>query len=262
MAPRSRATVGSSFRLARFREHKILWSSRGAAASTTVPPFLNGFFTRFAHEKLRAFPWRLENVPPFHLLLAEVLLLQTKAEDVARVWPELVRRYPTPDVLAKAKAPMLVKLLRPLGLQNQRARSLKTISKTLVDRFSGHVPKTVEGLLSIPHVGLYTAAAVASFGFGRRVPIVDANVLRVLGRVTGENSGRDLRRSGHTWSLAWAILPEKHCARHNYGILDFASLVCTVQHPRCGLCPLQNKCWYGRQQLSANRSRDLLGGTA
>jgi A/G-specific adenine glycosylase len=167
---------------------------------------------------------------------------QTKAEDDAVVWPLLVRKYPKPTALSGASVKSLVKLLRPLGLQNQRAKSLITISRALLRGFGGRVPRSKEALLSIPYIGLYTAAAVGCFAFGERLPIVDANVLRVLGRIHGIEAETDLRRSEEIWSLAWAILPEKNCRDHNYGILDFASTVCTAKRPRCELCRLNNVC--------------------
>ncbi len=227
-------------------EHRILWSSRASAKGVEPVRPLRGFFSRFADEKRRTFAWRKRKVSSFHLLLAEVLLVQTKAEDVADVWPQLVRKYPTPAALSGASVKSLVRLLRPLGLQNQRAKSLITISRILFRDFGGRVPRSKEALLSIPHIGLYTAAAVQCFAFGERLPIVDANVLRVLGRIHGIEGGADLRRSREIWSLAWKLLPEKNCRGHNYGILDFASTVCTAKQPRCGSSPLNKVCLFYR----------------
>jgi A/G-specific adenine glycosylase len=248
MARKSRDGDSSSSRYVRKREHSIFWSSRDAAAAVKLPPGLKGFFARFGNKNFRAFPWRAKNVRPFHLLLAEVLLVQTKAEDVARVWPRLIREYPTPFALARARTGHLVRLLRPLGLQNQRAKSLKVISRTLTNDFDGKVPQSLETLLSIPYLGLYTASAIDCFIFGKRVPIVDANVLRVFERITGRKAGRDLRRAGEAWRLAWALLPEKNCAMHNYGILDFSSKICTARNPNCATCSLNSTCSFGRQR--------------
>jgi A/G-specific adenine glycosylase len=233
-------------------EHRILWSSRAAAKDFKVVRGLRGFFSRFAKEKRRSFDWRKNNLPSFHLLLAEVLLVQTKADDVAVVWPQLVRKYPTPAALSRARVSSLVRLLMPLGLQNQRAKSLVTISRALIRDFGGRVPRSTEALLSIPHLGLYTAAAVGCFAFGERLPIVDANVLRVLGRIHGIEAVADLRRSPEIWSLAWKLLPEKNCRDHNYGILDFAATVCTAKRPLCGSCRLNGSCaFYRRLSIDA-----------
>jgi A/G-specific adenine glycosylase len=184
------------------------------------------------------------------LLIAEFLLKQTKADDVANVWPELVRRFPSAKGLEKARKADLLKILRPLGLQNQRAVSLIRLARALLAKFDGQVPADFQSLLALPGVGLYTAAAVCSFKFGKRVPIVDANVLRVFGRITGEAYGSDLRRSERAWELAWAILPSSGCGRHNYGILDFAAKLCT-QTPDCEHCPLRRECLFAISKASA-----------
>lgn len=249
-------SVGTgSFRSTRKLEHRILWSSKHETASVTFPRRLKTVFTTFAKKHFRAFPWRARNVTPFQLLIAEILLVQTKANDVSRVWPHLIRKYPTASALAMASTTSLVRLLQPLGLQNQKAKSLQVISRVIVSRFGGRVPETVESLLSIPHLGLYSACAVSCFVFGNRVPIVDGNVLRVLARLTGKECQRDLRRAKGAWSLAWALLPAKNCALHNYGILDFAAQICTAKDPLCAKCVLNRICSFGRQRLATLRSR-------
>jgi A/G-specific adenine glycosylase len=112
--------------------------------------------------------------------------------------------------------------------------------------------------LSIPHVGLYTATAVACFAFHERLPIVDANILRVLGRIHGIKFGADLRRAPGAWALAWAILPKSNPELHNYGLLDFAGQVCTFRNPRCGCCPLQRNCCFGRESATKVEASDQL----
>lgn len=183
--PRLQELAQSRSNRQRMRSHKIFWDSRQDASSDRAPIFLRNFFTRYARKHFRNFPWRRKKTKDFHLLIAEVLLAQTKAPDVAQVWPVLISRYQKPEDLASVNRSALKALLRPLGLQNQRAKALQTIATVLVERHHGEVPHDVAQLLSLPHVGLYTAAAVASFAFGKRVPIVDTNVLRVLGRITG-----------------------------------------------------------------------------
>jgi len=207
-----------------------------------------GFFVEYARSNLRSFPWRHHGISSFELLVAELLLIQTKAEDVAKIWPELMKRYPSPARVAAARMQSLRALLRPLGLQNQRACALRAVSRTIMAEFGGRVPKELSELLSLPYVGLYVACAVTSFGHGRRVPIVDANILRVFSRVTGSDFGRDLRRSHQVWVAAWSILPARNHARHNYGVLDFAAQVCTARAPLCASCGLRAGCAYARDR--------------
>lgn len=256
MASKSSAASPNSSLYKPKPEHRIFWTSRESETQQAIPCSLYSFFTQYASQNQRAFPWRRKNVSPFHLLLAEVLLVQTKAEDVARIWPVLTARYKNPAALAKARESSLVKLLRPLGLHNQRARSLKAIGKALSTRFKGKMPRIVDDLLSVPHIGLYTAAAVACFKFGACVPIVDANVLRVFARITGQDTRKDLRRSKEAWALAWALLPPspQDCQLHNYGILDFAAQVCSVRNPKCNTCPLNEFCHFGQQRVHLSTS--------
>jgi A/G-specific adenine glycosylase len=228
-------------------EHRIFWTARASNGIPSAVP--RGFFARYARSRMRSFPWRKPEITPFHLLIAELLLVQTKAEDVAKIWPILITRYPLPQRLQRAQTGSLTRLLRPLGLQNQRAKALKALSRAIVDRFGGNPPQSIPELLSLPHVGLYVASAVACFNFGQRVPIVDANVLRVLGRITGIEPGRELRRSPRVWEAAWSLLPRSNFALHNYGLLDFAAQVCRTKAPLCSSCALNTTCAHARTTL-------------
>lgn len=230
--------------------HDVYWKACYSSAHIQPPTFLRGFFLKHAKKYYRRLPWRRQDVSAFALLIAEFLLKQTKAEDVARVWPELVRRFPSAKHLQKAPKRELINVLKPLGLQNQRAESLRKLSRALMAGFDGNVPNQTELLLSLPGVGLYTAAAVRCFKFGKRAPIVDANVLRILARITGVHYGSDLRRSEEAWALAWALLPRAECDKHNYAILDFAAQVCNTT-PNCVRCPLKSKCAFGTSRAKA-----------
>jgi DNA (cytosine-5)-methyltransferase 1 len=227
--------------------HDVLWKALYSSVHLPPSPWLEGFFEEYSRVRFRRFPWRHRDVSAFHLLLAEVLLKQTKAEDVAQIWPMLIWWFGSPQKLSRAAKGELVDILKPLGLQQQRALALKKLGAALVCQFSGEVPSSIEGLLSLPGVGLYAAAAVCCFKFGKRVPIVDANVLRVFSRLTGYRLGSDLRRSEQAWRLAWNLLPRHNCARHNYGILDFAAEVCSAV-PNCTSCPLKRKCHFAQQK--------------
>jgi A/G-specific adenine glycosylase len=207
--------------------------------------YLRRFFWRYYAENGRRFPWRRKRTSAFALIVAETLLKQTKAADVVFIWCDLLERYPTAADLARAHQGTLSRLLKPLGLQRQRATALASMSKAIVRDFAGKVPRVIEDLVKLPYVGLYSACALSSFSYGKRVPIVDANVLRVLSRLTGDNFGRDLRRNHQVWAYAWAILPKNRFTEHNYGLLDFSALVCKARNPGCSVCPLRRRCSYG-----------------
>jgi A/G-specific adenine glycosylase len=206
---------------------------------------LKTFFRAFYRERGREFTWRARDTPTFQLLLAEMLLRQTKAVQVEAVWPEIIKRYPTPELLSAADHNELLLLLRPLGFGFQRLDALTSVCRVLVSDYHSSVPSSPEELLALPHVGPYAAAAIACFSFGHRTPIVDANVLRVLGRIAGKDLGKDNRRSPEAWEIAWEILPMRSFADHNYGLLDFAALICVPRRPKCEACPLRTICVWG-----------------
>jgi A/G-specific adenine glycosylase len=240
-------------------EHRIVWTARSGDILPKKLVILRSFFVTYARSCRRSFPWRELEIEPFKLLVAELLLIQTKAECVANVWPILVKMYPTPERLAQARIQTLRRILRPLGLQNQRAHALRELARALVVRFHGHLPWSIPDLLSLPHVGLYVACAVACFKHGQRVPIVDANVLRVLGRITGTEVGKELRRSPEIWHTAWGILPKDNFALHNYGVLDFSAGVCKARGPLCTICPLSNVCVYAGNRNAREVSKKSEG---
>lgn len=203
---------------------------------------LRRFFVRWYREHGRSFPWREPETTPFGILIAEMLLRQTRAEMVASIWPVLLDRYPSPESFSNADEAELLDLLVPLGLVTQRVEATKLVSIEICRRHAGRVPRSIPRLLELPHMGLYSAHAVACFAFNRRVPVVDGNVLRVLSRLTGVDYGRDNRRSPTAWDLAWRILPSRNAKLHNYGLLDFSAQVCKPIGAEHALCPIRAIC--------------------
>src|SRR5437016_1455006 len=108
-------------------EHRIFWTSRSQRPLPRRLVRLKRFFVSYARRNFRNFPWRAPKTSAFGLLLAELLLAQTKAEDVARIWPRLVSTYPTPKHLSQARLSSLRGLVKSLGLQNQRAKALHNV---------------------------------------------------------------------------------------------------------------------------------------
>lgn len=197
----------------------------------------------------RGFPWRQWD-DPYHLLLTEILLRQTRAESVAAYLPGFLQRYPSPHALAAAGEDQLTAALKPLGFNRQRARQLCALAVRIVAA-GGHVPSDLQGLLALPGVGQYTAGMVAATTAGVQVPAVDTNVARVLCRVFGLiPSHAEPRKSRNVWDLAAGLVAESGNAVHlTWAILDLAAAVCKPKLPRCAECPLQEECCYGRHIL-------------
>ncbi|MFH1328751.1 MAG: DNA (cytosine-5-)-methyltransferase [Candidatus Bathyarchaeota archaeon] len=154
----------------------------------------HNFFVNWYNMHRREFPWRQEDVSPFHILITEMLLRQTKASMVSGMWVEFTTKYPDPEAIVSSNENSLVDNLRALGFVNQRSEALKLASKWLLDNHDGKVPDCEEELFKIPHVGLYTSRAVLCFAFGYKIPIVDQNILRFFSRYYGLSVKPDIRR--------------------------------------------------------------------
>lgn len=215
------------------------------------------FFSRLYASCGRPFPWRDEKASPFGILLAEILLKQTRAENVARVWPSLVSRYNNAGELAIANPDDLFKMIAVLGFGNQRVRALIDLASSIIQ--TGDLPMQPKDLIKLPYVGMYTAHAVACFAFGQRVPMVDLSIVRIISRFTGIKPPTDIRRAAIIWDIAWALLPQQCFKEHNYGLLDFAALVCRPRSPQCSKCPIAAKCAHAKHVLTGENQL-VLGG--
>ena len=200
------------------------------------------FFANWFKRHGRSFPWREEGVSPFGILLAEILLKQTRAEMVAKVWPALFRKYPNATILQSESAEVLYRRISCLGFGCQRVTALLQLS-AYIDK-AGDLPTGSADLMNLPHVGIYSAHAVACFAFGHRVPIVDMSIVRVLSRIAGTEQPSDIRRAPEVWEIAQTLLPDREVKEHNYGLLDFAAMICKARSPRCDECPIASSCAY------------------
>ena len=206
-----------------------------------VPP---GFFADWFKTRGRWFPWREEDVSPFGILLAEVLLKQTRAEMVAEVWPALSRKYPDAASLECASPEMLYQEISCLGFGRQRVTGLRQLS-TAINK-AGVLPTRPAELMKLPYVGIYSAHAVACFAFGHSVPVVDLSTIRVISRLEGFEPPTDIRRAPEVWKIAQSLLPDKEVKEHNYGLLDFAADMCKARSPSCDECPVSHSCTHAR----------------
>lgn len=198
---------------------------------------------RWGRANEHSFPWREES-DPWLTLLAEMLLQRTRAAQVAPVFAEARRRYPTAAALADAGEPAATALMARLGLR-WRGRLLHATAVAVAAR-GGTPPRDLAALRALPGVGPYTAAAWLSLDAGRRAAIVDSNVARWLARMTGRPYPRDPRHVRWVNELADDLTPRRAFRAYNLAVLDFTMTVCTARAPACPTCPLRVDCAHGR----------------
>lgn len=192
---------------------------------------------------LRAYPWHEPNRTAYEVLIAEVLLKRTTATAVSRVYDAFIRQFPSIQTLNGASEEQLASVLSRVGLQRQRAKSIRALARHLIEEQSGSLPSNLDHLLGIPGLGEYSARAVLSCAYGIPVAVVDANVERILGRVfQNVLPQRPPRRLFQ--ELASALLPSEAHRKHNLGLLDLGGLICRYIDPLCPECPLAPVCDY------------------
>lgn len=191
----------------------------------------------------RTLPWR-ENPTPYRVWVSEIMLQQTRVEAVKEYYARFMRELPTVEALAACEEEKLLKLWEGLGYYS-RARNLQKAAKLLVSVYGGEFPSDIESLKSLPGVGSYTAGAIASIAFGKRVAAVDGNVFRVAARL--EENPTPIDKPAYRKYLEEtlsAVYPEegKACAEFTQSLFELGALVCKPQSPDCKNCPLNSLC--------------------
>jgi A/G-specific adenine glycosylase len=190
----------------------------------------------------RALPWRTEPRDPYRSLVSEVMLQQTQVERVAPRFEAFVARFPTLGDLARADEDEVLAAWSGLGYY-RRARLLHRLAKAVLREHGGVLPVDPDVLVSLPGVGEYTAAAIASMVHGHRVPVVDGNVRRVAARVLGfsgePRSARATRRFG---SWVDGLMEDALPGVVNEALMELGASLCTPRAPRCPECPLAPAC--------------------
>jgi endonuclease-3 len=182
---------------------------------------------------------------PWELLVATILSAQCTDQRVNQVTPTLFRRYPTPQVMAKATAAELESLIRPTGFYKSKAKNLIGCAQVITTQFKGQVPDTMEELTSIPGVGRKTANVLLGAAFGKPSVVVDTHVKRVANRLALTNSNdpeqieRDLQ----------SVYPRAQWTAVSQRLLLHGRYVCLARKPRCLGCPIYDVCeWRGKLQ--------------
>lgn len=198
-------------------------------------------------ECARDLPWRRPECSPWGVLVSEIMLQQTPVARVLPVWQEWLHRWPRPSALARESHGEVLRAWGKLGYP-RRALRLHSAATAIEREHGDQVPDDVDTLLALPGIGAYTARAVAAFAYGKRAPVVDTNVRRVVARAV--HGAGDAGPASTTRDLAdvAALLPldEPRAARFSAALMELGALVCVARSPRCTGCPLLSGCAWQR----------------
>ncbi len=215
----------------------------------------------FAHRILRWFddhardlPWRLppgtalplhDPAWPYRVWLSEIMLQQTTVTAVKPYFAAFIARWSTVESLAAAEDADVMAAWAGLGYY-ARARNLLACARVIVAEHGGRFPQDEASLLTLPGVGAYTAAAIASIAFGQRAVVVDGNVERVIARHHAVVEPLPAAR-GTLRRLADALTPTERPGDYAQAVMDLGATICTPRSPACLMCPVSNDC-AGRDQ--------------
>jgi A/G-specific adenine glycosylase len=193
----------------------------------------------------RELPWRNPGTTPWGVLVSEVMLQQTPVHRVDGVWREWIARWPTPSSLAAETPGTAIRAWGRLGYP-RRALRLHAAAVVIAAQHDDVVPAEVDVLLSLPGIGAYTARAVAAFGYGQRVPVVDTNVRRVIARAVRGMADPAAPSTSRDLSDVESVLPDEQAARFSAALMELGAVVCTARRPRCAACPVAGDCAWTR----------------
>ncbi len=189
----------------------------------------------------RDLPWR-QTYDPYHVWISEIMLQQTQMDRGVEYFRRWIARFPDVAAVAKAKEQEILKLWEGLGYY-ARARNLHRAARLVMRDHGGKIPCEYATLRSLPGVGPYTAAAIASIACDQDIPVIDANVARIFARLFDLDEpvkGRSCRE--RIERLAWELLPKGKARIYNQALMDLGGLICTPKNPLCASCPLAQVC--------------------
>ena len=215
------------------------------------------FFVAFRRKLLRWYaknarplPWR-NAADPYYVWISEIMLQQTAAQTVQGYFDRFIKAFPTIQALAEADLDALNRRWEGLGYY-RRCALLHKAAKEIILRFNGVFPQNFDDVRSLPGIGRYTAGAILSIAFDQRLPILEANTLRLHARLLAVKG--DVMRgavNARLWQFAEEILPRSGSGKVNQALMDLGSLVCTPKLPKCAECPVAVYCESAKQGLQA-----------
>ena len=189
----------------------------------------------------RDLPWR-GHPDPYAVWVSEIMLQQTRVEAVIPYFQRWMARFPSVFELATAPQQDILTMWEGLGYY-ARARNLQRAARLIVDEYDGQLPQDPQALLTLPGIGRYSAAAIASIAFGQDMAALDGNIRRVLARVFDVDiPARSTQGERLLWQLAEENLPAGSAGEYNQAMMDLGASICTPSSPNCVACPVADHC--------------------
>jgi A/G-specific adenine glycosylase len=179
------------------------------------------------------------------------MLQQTQASAVIAFFNRFMKRFPSLADLAAAKERDVLRAWEGLGYY-RRAQNLHRTARQVIRKHAGVLPDDWQELISLPGIGRYTAGAILSQAYERRVPVVETNSARLLARVFGRrlDPRRGMARKW-LWEIAETLLPRRGIGDFNQALMEVGALICTPLAPDCAVCPLESLCLAHKQNIQA-----------
>ena len=205
---------------------------------------------RWYAKHARSLPWR-DLADPYYIWVSEIMLQQTTTQTVQGYFDRFIQAFPTISSLAESDLDSVIRHWEGLGYY-RRCALLHKAAKEIVIRLGGIFPKNYDDVRRLPGIGRYTAGAILSIAFDQRLPILEANTLRLHARLLAMRG--DLLRgeaNARLWQFAEEILPHIGSGKINQALMDLGSLICTPKSPKCRECPVAVFCESAKQGLQA-----------
>jgi A/G-specific adenine glycosylase len=198
---------------------------------------------RWYDDHARELPWRGSDASAWSVMVSEFMLQQTPVARVLPVHEAWLRRWPSPADLAAESTGEAVRAWGRLGYP-RRALRLHAAATVIAEQHGNAVPSAYDDLIALPGVGDYTAAAIATFAYGRRHVVLDTNVRRVFARAVQGVEFPSTAVTRAEREVATEMLPddEPTAATWSIAVMELGALVCTASNPRCGECPVAELC--------------------
>lgn len=202
---------------------------------------LSGALLPWYENNKRDLPWRTDK-DPYHIWVSEIMLQQTRVEAVKGYYTRFLSALPTVEALSKADDGQLHKLWEGLGYYS-RVRNLKKAAINIMEQHGGVFPREYEQILSLPGIGAYTAGAICSIAFGQPTPAVDGNVLRVVSRLTDNDSPIDSAAYKKSVRDTLAAVYPAQAGEFTQALMELGATICGPNRkPECGNCPCKEFC--------------------